>query len=77
MDKLYLEDYSNDEKIIINEHVEENNIKIKPTINLTPDINTKGEKVVIFSINIPLNDDSFKIDIMINNDLYKNIGKHF
>ncbi len=76
MDKLYLEDYSNEEKIFINEDIEENNIKIKPTINLTPDINTKGEKVVIFSINIPLKKNGLKIDILINDEMYKNIGKH-
>jgi hypothetical protein len=42
------------------------------------DFNSKGEKIVIFSINIPLKrKDALKIDILINDDMYKNIGKHF
>jgi hypothetical protein len=61
-----------------------NDIKIdnkkqkKPSITMKPDFNSKGEKIVIFSINIPLKrKDALKIDILINDDMYKNIGKHF
>ncbi len=81
MNDLYLEDFSNEDiikKNIINtEPPSDDNIKIKPTINLKPEVNNKGEKVVVFSINIPFDEESFKIDIMINDDLYKNIGKYF
>ncbi len=83
MNDLYLEDFSNEDIIknnIINTEPtqkQEDNIKLKPTINLKPEINNKGEKIVIFSINIPFDEEAFKIDIMINDDLYKNIGKYF
>ena len=52
----------------------------KPSFNMKPDFNSKGEKIVIFSINIPLNNklkNGLKIDILINDEMYKNIGKHF
>ena len=81
MNDLYLEDFSNEDiiknNIINTEPIQEDNIRLKPTINLKPEINNKGEKVVVFSINIPFDEEAFKIDIMINDDLYKNIGKYF
>ena len=48
----------------------------KPTFTMKPNYNNKGEKVVVFSINIPLRKNGLKIDILINNEMYKNIGKH-
>ncbi len=49
----------------------------KPSFSMKPNYNSKGEKVVVFSIKIPLKNNGLKIDILINNDMYKNIGKHF
>ena len=81
---LYLEDYSKEENIDIPKIIGSNNIKKinnsqKPSINLKPEINSKGEKVVVFSINIPIKNkkDLLKIDILINDNMYKDIGKHF
>jgi hypothetical protein len=53
--------------------------QVKPQVNLKPDYNSKGEKIVVFSINIPLkhNNDSITIDILINSEMYKKIGTHF
>ena len=51
--------------------------KTKPSFSMKPNYNSKGERVVVFSINIPLKNNGLKIDILINNDMYKNIGKHF
>jgi hypothetical protein len=52
----------------------------KPSFTMKPNFNSKGEKIVVFSINIPLNNklkNGLKIDILINDEMYKNIGKHF
>ena len=52
----------------------------KPSFSMKPNFNSKGEKIVVFSINIPLNNkfkNGLKIDILINDEMYKNIGKHF
>ena len=49
----------------------------KPSFSMKPNYNSKGERVVVFSIKIPLKNNGLKIDILINNDMYKNIGKHF
>jgi hypothetical protein len=51
--------------------------KDKPSFSMKPNYNSKGEKVVVFSIKIPLKENGLKIDILINNDMYKNMGKHF
>lgn len=51
--------------------------KNKPTFSIKPNLNSKGEKVVVFSIKIPLKENGLKIDILINNEMYKNISKHF
>jgi hypothetical protein len=48
----------------------------KPSFTMKPNYNSKGEKVVVFSINIPLKKNGLKIDILINNEMYKNMGKH-
>ncbi len=81
---LYLEDYSKEDNIDIPTLIGTNTIKKiekpqKPSINLKPEINSKGEKVVVFSINIPIKNkkDLLKIDILINDNMYKDIGKHF
>ena len=49
----------------------------KPSFELKSNYNSKGEKIVVFSINIPLKKNGLKIDILINDEMYKNIGKHF
>ena len=79
---LYLDDYSNEDNIDLPELIKykkqiEN--EPKPSINLKPEINSKGEKVVVFSINIPIKNKKnlLKIDILINDNMYKDIGKHF
>ncbi len=81
---LYLEDYSNEDDINLPELIESKKIKkieesLKPSINLKPEVNSKGEKVVVFSINIPIKNKKnlLKIDILINDNMYKDIGKHF
>ncbi len=50
--------------------------KDKPSFTMKPNYNSKGERVVVFSINIPLKKNGLKIDILINNEMYKNMGKH-
>ncbi len=80
---LYLEDYSNKDSIELPHLIESDKEKTednpKPSINLKPEVNSKGEKVVVFSINIPIknNKNLLKIDILINDNMYKDIGKHF
>ena len=62
-----------------NDNSENEENKNKPTFTMKPNYNSKGEKIVVFSINIPLNNkfkNGLKIDILINNEMYKNIGKH-
>ncbi len=59
------------------DEIEEEPSKDKPSFTMKPNYNSKGEKVVVFSINIPLKKNGLKIDILINNEMYKNIGKHF
>ncbi len=70
-----LNDSSNDscESLEDNKETDTN----KPSFSMKPNYNSKGEKVVVFSIKIPLKNNGLKIDILINNDMYKNIGKHF
>jgi hypothetical protein len=85
--ELYLDDYSNEDIInkkileIIENKTDSDDIEIektnKPSISMKPNYNSKGEKVVVFSINIPLKKNGLKIDILINDEMYKNIGKHF
>ena len=100
---LYLDDYSMEDiidllKLKKNIELEDNDEEIKekkdkkPSFIIKPDFNSKGEKVVIFSINIPLNNrlnnklnhglnhglnNGLKIDILINDEMFKNIEKHF
>ncbi len=61
------------------EDITKNNVikNNKPTFSMKPNFNSKGEKVVVFSIKIPLKENGLKIDILINNEMYKNISKHF
>ncbi len=91
--EFYLDDYSaedvlkninnielldiSDNNIDDSEEIEEEPSKDKPSFTMKPNYNSKGEKVVVFSINIPLKKNGLKIDILINNEMYKNIGKHF
>ena len=90
---LYLDDYSTEDIVDIlkfikqseteNEtdiELKEEKIKNKPSFSMKPNFNSKGEKIVVFSINIPLNNklkNGLKIDILINDEMYKNIGKYF
>ena len=81
---LYLDDYSNEDNIDLPELIQYKKQKQietepKPSIDLKPEINSKGEKVVVFSINIPIKNKKnlLKIDILINDNMYKDIGKHF
>lgn len=81
---LYLDDYSKEDNIDLPQLIQSKNIKNmktepKPSIDLKPEINSKGEKVVVFSINIPIKNEKnlLKIDILINDNMYKDIGKHF
>ncbi len=88
--QLYLDDYSNED--IINKNIYQTNEKDdidtdteyhnktdknKPSISMKSNYNSKGEKVVVFSVNIPLKKNGLKIDILINDEMYKNIGKYF
>jgi hypothetical protein len=62
-----------------NNESKENKYETKPSFSMKPNFNSKGEKVVVFSINIPLNNkfkNGLKIDILINDEMYKNIGKY-
>ena len=66
----------------IDDNINDNIIEVKsnenkPSFELKSNYNSKGEKIVVFSINIPLKKNGLKIDILINNEMYKNIGKHF
>ena len=93
---IYLDDYSTEDIVDIlkfiktNESENENESEEidskeekssnKPSFSMKPNFNSKGEKIVVFSINIPLNNkfkNGLKIDILINDEMYKNIGKHF
>jgi hypothetical protein len=87
---LYLDDYSmediidllklsdNTEDDYINDNmIEAKSKENKPSFVLKSNYNSKGEKIVVFSINIPLKKNGLKIDILINDEMYKNIGKHF
>lgn len=83
---LYLDDYSTEDVIDLlkhsinneNEEIIKKHTKSKnPSFTIKPNYNLKGEKIVVFSLNIPLKNNGLKIDILINNEMYKNIGKHF
>jgi hypothetical protein len=80
---LYLDDYSMEDIVNIlnnnNDDIDskEEKTETKPSFSIKPNYNSKGEKVVIFSINIPLKKNGLKIDILINDDMYKDISKYF
>ena len=83
---LYLDDYSMEDIInILNNNNDdmhdidskEEKTETKPSFSMKPNFNSKGEKVLIFSINIPLKKNGLKIDILINDDMYKDISKYF
>ncbi len=82
---IYLDDYSKEELIdysIIKSDIIETNTIInknnKPSISMKSDFNSKGERIAVFSIKIPLKKekDSLTIDILINDEMYKDIGKY-
>ena len=77
---LYLDDYSMEDIVnILNNNNDdmhdidskEEKTETKPSFSMKPNFNSKGEKVLIFSINIPLKKNGLKIDILINDDMYK------
>jgi hypothetical protein len=83
---LYLDDYSMEDIVnILNNNNDdmhdidskEEKTETKPSFSMKPNFNSKGEKVLIFSINIPLKKNGLKIDILINDDMYKDISKYF
>lgn len=75
---IYLDDYSKED--VINDIVftEENNKTrpemVKPNIMLKTDYNKKGQKVAVFTLIIPVHENTLTIDILINDELYKKIG---
>jgi hypothetical protein len=71
-----IENYSESEDNI-EDDTEKQKKTDKPSFTMKPNYNSKGEKVVVFSINIPLKNNGLKIDILINNEMYKNMGRHF
>lgn len=82
--RLYLDDYSTEDIIDLlklakynEEEIKEEKNETKPSFIIKPNYNSKGEKIVIFSINIPLKKNGLKIDILINGDMYKDISKYF
>jgi hypothetical protein len=88
--ELYLDDYSMEDiidllKLAKNNIIDDEDDDIietkkkenKPSLALKSNYNSKGEKVVVFTINIPLKKNGLKIDILINDEMYKNIGKYF
>ncbi len=71
-------DLSNNLSNDLSNNLTNNIVENKPSFKIKPDFNSKGEKIVVFSIIIPFKNenDSLTIDILINNDMYKNIGKY-
>ncbi len=75
---IYLDDYSKED--IINDIIfsEGKNVNkpemIKPNIMLKTDYNKKGQKVAVFTLIIPVHENTLTIDILINDELYKKIG---
>lgn len=77
MNSLYLDDYSNEDLLDFYTEIKtKSNFNSKPTIIIKPYINIKGDKSAVLSVNIPINNEKFTIDIIINNEMYKNIGKY-
>jgi hypothetical protein len=77
MNSLYLDDYSNEELLDFYTDINiKSKAKSKPTIIIKPNINIKGDKTAVLSVSIPINNDKFTIDIIINNEMYKNIGNY-
>jgi hypothetical protein len=84
MSSIYLDDYSQEDLIYYEnnprnyseiKHIEKP--KNKANIELQPDFNKKGEKVALFRLTLPVQDNALKIDIIINDELYKKIGEQF
>ncbi len=74
-----IEDYNSEDNNSEDNDSEDNKNtqKDKPSFTMKPNYNTKGEKVVVFSIKIPLKNNGLKIDILVNDKMYKNMGKYF
>jgi hypothetical protein len=75
---IYLDDYSKEDiinDIIFSEEKNKNRPEmIKPNIMLKTDHNKKGQKVAVFTLIIPVHENTLTIDILINDELYKKIG---
>ena len=67
---IYLEDFSTIDCI------ESSNLDYNPNICLRVE-HKNAEPVVVFNISIPIADDIVTIDLIINNELYQQIGRHF
>lgn len=78
MKTIYLDDYSTEDTIINNIRYPPDDMKktemIKPNIMLKTDYNKTGQKVAVFTIIIPVQDNNLTIDILINEELYQKIG---
>ena len=75
MNYLYLDDYSNIEILKLDYMNEKKNENIDPIINLYSDVNKKNEKIAVINITIPIKNKIITIDLLINNNIYKKIGK--
>ncbi len=74
---IYLDDYSKEDiinDIIFSEEKKNRPEMIKPNIMLKTDHNKKGQKVAVFTLIIPVHENTLTIDILINDELYKKIG---
>jgi hypothetical protein len=75
MNYLYLDDYSNIEILKLDYMNENKNENMDPIINLYSDVNKKNEKIAVINISIPIKNKIITIDLLINNNIYKKIGK--
>ena len=76
MNYIYLDDYSDIDNIRDDyEYDSNNNHANKPIINLHSDINKNNEKLAVFNIILPIKDNIITIELLIDNHIYKNIGK--
>ena len=73
---IYLDDYSKEDiiKDIVFSSDKNKPEMIKPNIMLKTDYNKKGQKVAVFTLIIPVQENALTIDILINEELYKKIG---
>lgn len=76
MNCIYLDDYSDIDNIRDDYENDSNNYHTNtPIINLHSDINKNNEKLAVFNIILPIKDNIITIELLIDNHIYKNIGK--